>query len=280
MSDMVTTITMIGVMVLIFAIPVGLLISLGVVIYKDAKAHNMSAGLWTAVAVLAPNLIGVIIYLVVRSNQEKKFNCSNCQAEVKADYNICPSCQAVFENTCEACKHAISTQMDYCPYCGTQVEEKIAHQTATKITKKTNIVKPLAIIGGIYVGIIALLFAFVIIMGVTGSDTFESTSVSVMSIETSMGNHLKAKFQYNQGNDSISVKKVAGETIQITGDMNVEKGQITMTVENPQGEVVYTQTYSEPVQGIDESIPAAIEGKYKVKLKIDGAKGSYDLRAN
>lgn len=269
-------------MLLIMAVPVGLLAALGVVVYKDAKAHNMSAGLWAVVAVLAPNFIGVIIYLIVRSNQEKKLNCSNCNAEVKADYNVCPNCQSVFENICDVCKHAVNTQMSYCPYCGTHIEEDVSHQTAIKVTKKTNIVKPLAIIGGIYVGIIVLIFGVMMTMAVASGDLKGAfkPSVSVMSVETSMGNRLKAKFHYSKGKDSISVKKVSGEALQIDGSINVEKGQITMIVEDPQGEVVYTQTYLEPDQEINEMIPVETEGKYKVRLEIDEAKGSYDLRAH
>ncbi|MEG0580389.1 MAG: zinc ribbon domain-containing protein, partial [Niameybacter sp.] len=95
-------------------------VALGIVIYKDAKAHDMSGALWTAIAVLGPNFIGVIIYLIVRSNVEKKYNCSNCKAEVRADYNMCPSCQGVFEKVCHVCKRAVSGEVAYCPYCGTK----------------------------------------------------------------------------------------------------------------------------------------------------------------
>lgn len=280
---MPNTILFILMMFLIMAVPVGLMVTLGVVVYKDAKAHNMSAGLWTAVAILAPNFIGVIIYLIVRSNQEKKLNCSNCQEEVKSDYNMCPNCQAVFENTCEVCKHAVNTQMAYCPYCGTHIEENVSHQTATKITKKTNIVKPLAIIGGIYVGIIVLVFglmfsgAFIGNRSMTTTTQVSGPNIALMNIETSIGNHLKATFKYRQGKDSKTLTKQTGENIILDVDMTVKSGEILLTVLNPDKEVVFEKNYTESNGGETFTIPVEVEGKYKVNLQINGASGGYDV---
>ena len=56
-------------MLAILAVPILLMLVIGVVVYKDAKAHDLNPWLWMVVAVFTPNLIGVIIYLVVRSNQ-------------------------------------------------------------------------------------------------------------------------------------------------------------------------------------------------------------------
>lgn len=264
-------------MFLLLALPMVLMVVVGIVVYKDAKAHDLNPWLWTAIAVITPNLIGVIIYLVVRSNQEKKYNCSNCNAEVKVDYNICPSCQAVFENTCEVCKHAVGSQMTYCPYCGSKVEEHTVHQTATKVTKKTSLVKPLSIIGGICIALFIALFGMVFVMGIA-SGTFD-TNVSVGAIETSMGDHLKASFYYRIGNDHVKVRKQAGEELHLEGFINVEKGKITLTIEDPQEKVVYIQTYTEN-QELNHVMPITSDGKYKVMLKIEEAKGSYDLRVN
>ena len=264
-------------MLAILAVPILLMLVIGVVVYKDAKAHDLNPWLWMVVAVFTPNLIGVIIYLVVRSNQEKKYTCSNCNAEVKADYNVCPNCQAIFENTCEICKHALGSQMAYCPYCGAKVEENIVHQTATKVTKKTNLVKPLAIIGGICIAAFIAIFGLMFVVGATGGEMFNS-SVSIMSVETSMGNHLKASFHYQTGRDSIKVKKQVGDTLVLRGDIKVEEGVITLTVKDPHGEVVYNEVYTGS-QELEQKIPVYSEGKYTVGLKMDGAKGGYDLRA-
>lgn len=268
-------------MLAILAIPILLMIVIGIVVYKDAKAHDLNPWLWMAVAVFIPNLIGVIIYLVVRSNQEKKYACSNCSAEVKGDYNVCPNCQAVFENTCEVCKHAVGSQMAYCPYCGSKVEENMIHQTATKTAKKTNLVKPLAIAGGIFATLLIALLGIMFTMAISSGELNDifTPSVSVMSVETSMGNRLKASFYYQTGRDSISVKKQTGDTLALEGNIEVEKGVITLTIKDPHGEVVDIQTYTEN-QEINYTTPAYSDGKYTINLKMDGAQGGYDLKAN
>ena len=50
------------VMVIILALP----IMIGVYVYRDANRRGMNAILWTLVAVFAPSLIGLIIYLLKR----------------------------------------------------------------------------------------------------------------------------------------------------------------------------------------------------------------------
>ncbi|WP_053982560.1 zinc ribbon domain-containing protein [Niameybacter massiliensis] len=279
---MVGSIVMTLMLAAIMVIPIGLMIALGVVVYKDAKAHHMSAGLWTAVAILAPNFIGVIIYLVVRSNQEKIYTCSNCGVDVKEDYNMCPNCKSVFEKICHVCKRAINNDVAYCPYCGTEVDEAEQVQTATKVSKKTNIVKPLAIIGGIFLAFALILFVGMFSMAIASGEFNNSTSVSVMSYEVSMGEHLKAGFKYNEGRDSIKLDRQAGEVVGLEGVMNVTKGNITLDIFNPKGEKVYTEKYeaSDVEQPVNIQLEAQDSGKYKVALTISKASGSYDIRGN
>lgn len=49
----------------ILAAVVGIPILIGVYVYKDAESRRMNATLWTLVAVFAPGLTGLIIYLLV-----------------------------------------------------------------------------------------------------------------------------------------------------------------------------------------------------------------------
>ena len=43
-------------------------VCIGLFVYQDAKSHGMTAWLWTAVAVLIPYFVGLVIYLLVRYN--------------------------------------------------------------------------------------------------------------------------------------------------------------------------------------------------------------------
>ena len=51
------------VLAIIFCLP----ILVGVYVYRDAVRRNMSAGLWALAAALVPAFIGLIVYLLVRS---------------------------------------------------------------------------------------------------------------------------------------------------------------------------------------------------------------------
>ena len=55
----------VGVMISIFVIAMVIPVLIGVYVYRDASDRGMNAVLWTLVAVLAPSLIGFIIYLLV-----------------------------------------------------------------------------------------------------------------------------------------------------------------------------------------------------------------------
>lgn len=68
---------MIEMTVLLLGIVLAMLVFMliiGTIVYKDAKAYNLNPWLWTLVAILTPNLIGIVIYLVVRSNQQKNIH--------------------------------------------------------------------------------------------------------------------------------------------------------------------------------------------------------------
>ena len=48
------------------AIFIGVAVLMGVFVYRDAKARGMTPWLWTAVSVLVPFFIGLLVYLAAR----------------------------------------------------------------------------------------------------------------------------------------------------------------------------------------------------------------------
>ena len=247
---------------------------IGTIVYKDAKAYDLNPWLWTLVAILTPNLIGIVIYLVVRSNQQKKYTCSNCNAEIKGEYDICPSCQATFEDTCEKCRHKINEQMTYCPYCGAKVDEHMIPRSANKLMHKTNFNRSLVVAGSICFIVIMMLFGTIF----TGK-TFFNSSVAIMSFETTMGNHLKASFYYQTGRDRIRVKKQIGDTLRLRGNVKVEKGEISLTVKDPQGRSIFNESYTEN-QEIEEDMILHKEGRYTIEVHMQSARGGYDIKVD
>jgi len=71
-------------------------------VYRDAQSRRMDGVLWLIVVLIA-NIVGLIIYLIVR--EEKRLElpahssirgqtrfCSNCGLEISPDANFCPNC--------------------------------------------------------------------------------------------------------------------------------------------------------------------------------------------
>src|SRR5665647_1984333 len=66
-------------------------VMIGVYVYRDANTRGMNAPLWTLIAVLAPTFIGLIIYLIVRT-EHTTFQCPKCNQALEASWEICPKC--------------------------------------------------------------------------------------------------------------------------------------------------------------------------------------------
>ena len=75
MSNVVIAIPLFMLMIIVALLP----LLIGVYVYRDAKRRGMNAALWTLIAILAPSLIGFIIYLLVRGNYSN-LKCPRCAA--------------------------------------------------------------------------------------------------------------------------------------------------------------------------------------------------------
>lgn len=73
------------------------LIFLGTWTYKDAKARGLKAGMWTAIVILVPNLIGLLIYFLVGRNQEY-MQCNYCKARIPKSAKYCMICGRTIVN--------------------------------------------------------------------------------------------------------------------------------------------------------------------------------------
>lgn len=64
-------------------------------IYNDAKERGVeNPAIWVALGILAPNFIGLIIYLVVRSANGRKRACPQCGYMAAESQGFCPRCGA------------------------------------------------------------------------------------------------------------------------------------------------------------------------------------------
>ncbi len=97
-------------------------------VYRDAERRGMNGVLW-ALLVFIGNLIGLLIYLIVRSDYsiaagtaQKMETCPSCQKTSEASYAFCPHCGTRLQAVCPACEKRVEKEWSVCPHCG----EKLA----------------------------------------------------------------------------------------------------------------------------------------------------------
>lgn len=105
-------VVMIPIMLMLLTVPV----LIGVYVYRDAKRRGMNAALWTLIAVIAPSLIGFIIYLLVRGSYSD-LKCPRCDTRVNDSYAVCPRCGAKLRPGCPNCGTAVESDWRVCPKC-------------------------------------------------------------------------------------------------------------------------------------------------------------------
>jgi cbb3-type cytochrome oxidase subunit 3 len=93
-------------------------------VYRDAERRGMNGILW-ALLVFIGNLIGLLIYLIVRSDPAKappkaaaSHPCPQCQQPVAPGFAYCPHCGTALLNVCPECKKPVEQGWQACPHCG------------------------------------------------------------------------------------------------------------------------------------------------------------------
>jgi RNA polymerase subunit RPABC4/transcription elongation factor Spt4 len=85
-------------------------------INRDANRRGMSPTLWTLLALLIPNALGILLYFVLR--QPRRSACPQCGHAVQMEFNFCPQCNCKLSPSCSQCQRVISANDVFCPYCG------------------------------------------------------------------------------------------------------------------------------------------------------------------
>ena len=125
-------------------------------VYRDAERRGMNGVLW-ALLVLIGNLIALIIYLIVRSDNiasprretppsppsaspppavgppktagaaspaGKTTDCPKCGRAVPADFSFCPHCGSPMSPRCPACGKEVEEDWKACPHCGKKLADQ------------------------------------------------------------------------------------------------------------------------------------------------------------
>ncbi len=107
-------------------------------VYKDAERRGMSGLLW-ALLVFIGNLIGLLIYLIVRQDHPLReeqggggsvppaaapspvattTECPVCHKPVETSFVFCPHCGASLQAGCKSCGKQVDPAWKACPHCG------------------------------------------------------------------------------------------------------------------------------------------------------------------
>lgn len=97
-------------------------------VYRDAERRGMNGVLW-ALLVFIGNLIGLLIYLIVRSDTisapktaQDTQACPNCQKPVETGFTFCPHCGTKLLLVCPECGKPVEKVWQNCPHCGQELK--------------------------------------------------------------------------------------------------------------------------------------------------------------
>jgi hypothetical protein len=99
-------------------------------VYHDAERRNHSGLLW-GLFVFLGNIIGLIIYLIVRATDSepavalaptRSAACPSCSKPVQNTYVACPYCGASLAQKCTHCGKPAEPDWKVCPYCGQSMD--------------------------------------------------------------------------------------------------------------------------------------------------------------
>ncbi|HSA94838.1 MAG TPA: zinc ribbon domain-containing protein [Acidobacteriota bacterium] len=123
----------------LIVLPIALIVLWGAVlvwVYRDAEKRGMSGILWLLL-VLIGNVIGLLIYAIVRSETPARRRAENggagaaccpagacpaCGKTVTPGYAYCPYCGKSLKMACPACGKPVEPDWKACPACGAPVD--------------------------------------------------------------------------------------------------------------------------------------------------------------
>lgn len=97
-------------------IPLGIYVLLIGYVNADAQRRGMRYVMWTLLAALIPNAIGIILYFVLRD--PLTMPCPRCAAQLRSGYAFCPKCGAALARACPQCRSAVEPGWSHCANCG------------------------------------------------------------------------------------------------------------------------------------------------------------------
>lgn len=162
-------------MLLIAAMTLTIAAAIGVYVYRDAKRRGMNAAAWTLIAVIAPALVGFIIYLLVRGGHSD-LECPQCGTQVTERYVVCPRCGARLRHVCHNCAAPAERDWKVCPHCAAPLDGTGEGVTPPRRRQDKALGKILAVVIVAPVVLVAVLIAGCLIQPQNGSGSLQEVT--------------------------------------------------------------------------------------------------------
>jgi RNA polymerase subunit RPABC4/transcription elongation factor Spt4 len=92
------------------------------VLYDARNRGVANPFLWGLFALLG-NVVGAIVYVLVRNEQRTQKPCATCGRPVASNHAACPYCGALAQTSkrsCQRCHNELDLEWRFCPYCRTE----------------------------------------------------------------------------------------------------------------------------------------------------------------
>jgi hypothetical protein len=88
-------------------------------VYHDAGRRGMNQLLWVLIAIFTPNLLGIILYLVLR--KPLMAECPACSSLFEPQLLFCPHCGHQVKRKCAVCNSVAEPAYQFCSTCGAKL---------------------------------------------------------------------------------------------------------------------------------------------------------------
>jgi RNA polymerase subunit RPABC4/transcription elongation factor Spt4 len=92
-------------------------------VFADARRRGMSNPFAWGLFGLLCNVVGAIVYLLVRDRWKTERPCATCGRPVASNHAACPWCGALAhtsKRSCQRCHNELELDWRFCPYCRTE----------------------------------------------------------------------------------------------------------------------------------------------------------------
>ena len=182
-------------------------VCLGVWTYRDAKARGLEAGVWTAVVVLVPSFIGLLLYLLVGRRR----------SEGAPRAVVCPSCGATTE-----------AGRPYCSSCGGHLDGAAA-ATVLDEPVRTSRAPLVAAIVCVVLGF-ALVVGTILLGTVAYMGPLDAGSMAVGEVQTSSSTSWRLASAYLNGSESRSIAVPKDGDAELRVDASVGEGTLELVI--------------------------------------------------